>query len=120
MLTRLGIASLWTPHKQGSGVAQPCAPVNQRTGLLVFYNSTNGPGWTNNTGWPAPKAPLPPLQSGVCMGGNGDVLPDHCCWFGVSCCSCDAAATSCLCTEGLVTGLSLSANNVRLRETNWV
>jgi hypothetical protein len=49
------------------------------------------------------------------------VLPDHCCWFGVSCCTpntCYGVATSaCNCTYGLVTDIYLSHNNVSTVQT---
>ncbi|GAX79288.1 hypothetical protein CEUSTIGMA_g6729.t1 [Chlamydomonas eustigma] len=49
------------------------------------------------------------------------VLPDHCCWFGVSCCTPNTcfgvSASACNCSYGLVTDIYLSHNNLtgRLR-----
>ncbi|GAX79286.1 hypothetical protein CEUSTIGMA_g6727.t1 [Chlamydomonas eustigma] len=44
------------------------------------------------------------------------VLPDHCCWFGVSCCTPSTCygvpPSACNCTYGMVTALYLSHNNL--------
>ena len=86
-----------------------CDPAQQGAALSLFYEQSGGPAWFNSSGWSNPEADL------TCMAGLTP-LPSHCCWFGVSCCiptTCtDAAVTACNCTIGLVTALSLQANNV--------
>ena len=46
--------------------AQGAIPQSEREALIALYNSTNGAGWTNNTGW---------------LGAPGT----ECSWFGLSC-----------------------------------
>jgi len=46
--------------------AQAAIPQHEREALIALYNSTNGAGWTNNTGW---------------LGAPGT----ECGWFGVTC-----------------------------------
>lgn len=87
-----------------------CASIAQAPALLALFSNTDGPNWINNTGWPGGTDPLPPE---TCMGEGNASLPDHCCWYGVSCCTCTGADSSCTCMNGTVIGLRLSANNVR-------
>ena len=116
--------------------SQECSATSQRLGLVLLYNSTDGPGWSKSSGWPS----IPglssmdvssleqymvaiPLQSGSCVTSTGavdgsmEVLPDHCCWEGVSCCSPLTCGNDpyCNCTVGLVTSIELSRNQVRCR-----
>jgi len=58
-------------------------PVGERSALVDLYNSTNGPGWINSTGWLGP-------------------VGTECTWFGVTC---NPGATH-------VTDLSLATNNL--------
>ena len=58
-----------------------------------------------------------PLMSGSCTAWDiataaDMVLPDHCCWYGVGCCTPQTCGNDpfCNCTMGLVSSLSLSAN----------
>ena len=48
------------------------------------------------------------------------VLPDHCCWYGISCCSPQTCGNDpfCNCTTGLVTSIQLNGNQVRMRCKN--
>ena len=101
----------------------------QRAALLQLYNNTGGYAWLQSSGWAGayvaldsimPAVPVPvPGSACLAMTGNGTVapLPDHCCWFGVSCCIQDICAEGwlwCSCTPGLVIGIELGANNVSL------
>jgi hypothetical protein len=86
-----------------------CEPSAQEPALLALYKNTDGPNWINNAGWPGTAAPVP---QGGCIGDFFAPLPDHCCWYGVSCCTCVIANASCACTYGTVIGLRLAANNV--------
>jgi hypothetical protein len=57
------------------------------------------------------------ITTGACWNPDANAtLPDHCCWFGVSCClpalTCQYAPPSCSCDEGMITGLNLQGNNV--------
>ena len=92
-----------------AALSPPCDPARQRAALSLFYEKSGGPAWFNSSGWSDPDADLP------CMAGLTP-LPSHCCWFGVSCCTpetcTDAEESTCNCTTGLVTVLSLQANNV--------
>ena len=109
----------------------PCDPATQRLALLQLYNSTNGASWTNSTGWPAVTVSMSsmsmtqfatstPVTTSSCI-VSGAVLPDHCCWYGVQCCtpqtcttvSSQSCSAACSCTSGLVVGLALGINNVR-------
>jgi hypothetical protein len=56
----------------GAASVQAAIPPAERQALLDLYNSTNGPGWTNNTGWGAPAG-------------------TECTWYGVTC---DAGETT--------------------------
>ena len=112
-----------------SSSALPCDPATQRLGLLMLFNNTNGAAWTNATGWPPPiSSSTPsalanfstsvPTTTGACL-SSGVVLPDHCCWHGVQCCTpqtCSSQQTSicsaCSCTQGLITSIDLQTNNV--------
>lgn len=58
-------------------------PASERAALIDLYTSTNGPSWTNSTGWLGP-------------------VGTECTWFGVAC---DLEAAH-------VTGVSLVANNL--------
>ena len=64
--------------------AQAAIPTAERAALLALYTTTNGDNWLNNTGW------------------NG-AAGTECNWFGVSC---DVDQTA-------ITGLILSANNLK-------
>ena len=92
-----------------AALTTPCDPAQQRAALSLLYKQSGGPAWFNSSGWSDPDVSL------SCMAGLTP-LPSHCCWFGVSCCTpetcTDAAETACNCTIGLVTALSLPANNV--------
>ena len=94
-----------------AALSPPCDPAQQRAALSLFYERSGGPAWFNNSGWSDPDVSL------SCMAGLTP-LPSHCCWYGVSCCTpetcIDADESACNCTIGLVTGLSLQANNVGL------
>jgi hypothetical protein len=113
-----------------------CSPANQRVGLLLIFQNARGQYWTNNSGWPMPSnltayLESTPVQSGKCMSNlpqlplgvymdtsssqAATILPDYCCWYGVSCCTPTSCLgdPSCNCTVGLVKGLYLGANNVR-------
>ena len=126
-LAALGAVGLFPSQTEAQ---PPCTPASQLLALRVFYSSTGGPTWTINEGWAdhAPDSPVNAMQLGTDMAtqtGNCTVqtlaanvtVPDHCCWYGVSCCSpetCVGAGPSCNCTLGLVTTLSLGGNNVSL------
>ena len=123
---------------QGAGARGLLAPVPpecsielQRLALVVLYNDTSGPQWANNTGWPSipglqslsmteimQHMATVPLQSDACSAtSSGNItiaLPDHCCWYGVSCCRPDTCGNnpSCSCIPGVVTGLHLGNNRV--------
>jgi Leucine-rich repeat (LRR) protein len=72
-------------------VASPI-PAIERQALIALYSSTNGDGWTNNSGWKAP-----PLD------GDGFALPGtESAWFGVTV---DANAKE-------VSEISLTGNNL--------
>ena len=81
----------------------PNEPQPQRTALMTFFNSLNGPNWNKSDSW----------------GSSSDV----CDWFGVSCCLplddgayCIPDDPYCKCNstfEGLVTGLTLPDNNLK-------
>ena len=105
-----------------------CDAPGQRLALLFFYNATNGPAWHNNSGWPSIAVSSPealimhmasiPVTTNTCIASDGSnlVLPDHCCWHGVSCCTTQAITCGinpyCNCsTSGLVTALILNRNN---------
>ena len=119
--------------QQSSSYVAPCDPSTQRMALMMLYNNTLGGAWANRSGWldlsPAQMATpasltlalaAVPLSSGTCASPNGSsVLPDHCCWYGVGCCSLQtcvnavpSSCTSCFCKPGLVISLVLSANVV--------
>ena len=51
--------------------AIPMIPLAQRNALIALYNSTNGDGWTNNTGWKTGGVPSP--------------RGTECSWVGVTC-----------------------------------
>ena len=96
----------------------------QRAALLQLYNNTGGYAWLNSSGWADASVAWDSMavESGACMAGihngTGAPLPDHCCWFGVSCCTPDTCAEgwpSCSCIPGLVFGLDLGVNNVSAR-----
>ena len=107
----------------------PCDPATQRLGLLMLFNNTNGAAWFNATGWPSPSSSNSPfavsnfsasipISTGTCK-DSGVVLPDHCCWFGIQCCTpqtCSQQSTSscsaCSCTQGLITSIEIQTNNV--------
>ena len=115
-----------------------CDADKQRLALLTLFNNTNGASWINATGWPpatatlspaslAQFAAMTPLTTSSCTASDGTVLPDHCCWHGVQCCTpftCSNSASSaqscassaaCSCTTGLVVGIALGVNNVSMR-----
>ena len=122
-----------------SSLSLPCVPSGQRGALLMFFNLTDGPHWSNSSGWPLDittglmhTAPLDlvarmesiPISTGTCMAaanasGLGSlVLPDHCCWFGISCCGPTTCQNDqyCNCTPGLITEIRMRNNQVRLFE----
>ena len=88
----------------------PCDTAHQRAALDLYYEQSGGPAWFNNSGWSDPPDAEVPCMVGLTL------LPSHCCWYGLSCCTpetcADAAESACNCTTGLVTVLSLQANNV--------
>jgi Leucine-rich repeat (LRR) protein len=45
-------------------------PPGQREALVAFYNSTNGPGWANSTGWLGPEGTECTWYGVTCSGGN--------------------------------------------------
>ena len=116
---------------EASAAGPSCNAATQRLALLTVYNNTYGASWTQVTGWPpasvamspsslAHFAASTPVISSVCS-SLGTVLPDHCCWYGVQCCTpatCSqatfqsACSAPCSCTVGLVVGLALGLNNV--------
>ena len=114
---------------QAPGSTSACDPAIQRLALLQLYNNTNGVSWTDSTGWPAANMSMSPLSlaqfaastpvtTSTCMAA-GAVLPDHCCWYGVQCCTPQTCASSssqscfaCSCTSGLIVSLDLGMNNV--------
>jgi len=61
----------------------PCAGVSEIPraecdALVDLYNSTNGPGWTDHTGWLATKTPCSTPWHGVhCAGGHVDSLVEY-------------------------------------------
>ena len=101
----------------------------QRAALLQLYSNTRGYAWLNSSGWADASVALDssmpelvPVPGSACLAmtanGMDATLPDHCCWFGVSCCTPDICADgrpSCSCTPGLVIGLDLGVNNVSVR-----
>ena len=115
--------------RAATSISSPCDAATQRLALLSLYNNTNGAAWVNSTGWPASSAAMTPasmakftastpVTNGSCT-ASGAVIPDHCCWYGVQCCTpqtCSGASSSqcsaCSCTLGLVVGLALGINNV--------
>ena len=105
------LASLLLAIPIFAALSPPCDPDQQRAALSLFYKQSGGPAWFNSSGWSDPDVSL------SCMAGLTP-LPSHCCWYGVSCCTpetcIDADESACNCTIGLVTGLSLQANNVGL------
>ena len=116
---------------QASDSASACDPATQRLALLQLYNNTNGASWTNSTGWPAATvfmspmtitqfATFTPVTTSTCIVSRA-VLPDHCCWYGVQCCTPQTCTTVssqscsvCSCTSGIIVGLSLGMNNVSI------
>ena len=104
-----------------------CDASSQRLALLLFLNLTGGPRWTNSSGWPSSLMFPSTLEELIAVeaatagdtctypDANTTMLPDHCCWYGVSCCTavtCQYAPPSCNCTNGLVAELNLANNNV--------
>ncbi|HLP47610.1 MAG TPA: hypothetical protein VK469_16810, partial [Candidatus Kapabacteria bacterium] len=56
-----------------SNFIQGAIPALERAALIALYNSTNGDGWTNNSGWKTP-----PLDTdGFAMPGTENT------WYGV-------------------------------------
>ena len=116
-----------------------CEPSDQRITMLILFNLTDGPNWSNSSGWPSDitaalkHMPLPdlvtrmasiPLTTGTCMAtANASglarlVLPDHCCWYGISCCGPATCQNDryCNCTPGLITEIRLRNNQVRAED----
>ena len=112
-----------------------CDPSGQRLALTLVYYLVNGPGWINNSGWPsmpmqgtnpfaiALHMAAVPLETGVCTSASQSsadtpavILPDHCCWYGVRCCTPQTCGNNpfCNCTIGLITSLQLNGNRVRV------
>ncbi|GAX78739.1 hypothetical protein CEUSTIGMA_g6176.t1 [Chlamydomonas eustigma] len=134
----IGVGNEQLRRLSSSPTVNTCTPANQRVGLLLMFQNTKGQYWANKTGWPMPKnltafVESTPVQSGTCLSSNlpsvplgmymdtstsqsPTILPDHCCWYGVSCCTpttCQGNSDpSCNCTVGLVNGFYLGANNL--------
>ena len=129
---RIGTRAEVSRELQASGSTSACDPATQRLALLQLYNNTNGASWTNSTGWPSANVSMSPLSlaqfaastpvtTSTCI-ESGAVLPDHCCWYGVRCCTpqtCNTLSSQscsvCSCTSGLIIGLSMGMNNVSVR-----
>lgn len=105
---------------------QQCNLGLQRALLLSTYNltlATKG-GWRYSQGWASAWAAGPrtwtQLSYTCRQPASTQPLPDHCCWPGVTCCSqavCQPDAidpTSCNCSFGAITGISLSNSNVTI------
>ena len=70
------------------GVARAQIPSAERTALIALYNSTDGPNWTDNSGWLGPAG-------------------TECSWFGVDCRMFDSNPL-----DMYVYGLDLSGNQL--------
>ena len=112
-----------------------CDPSGQRLALTLVYYLVNGPGWINSSGWPiamqgtnpfamAMHMATVPLETGVCTSASQSsadapaiILPDHCCWYGIRCCTPQTCGNNpfCNCTTGLVTSIQPNGNKVRVR-----
>jgi len=77
LLTGASVSGELTPppaHAASAVAAYDCAanldlPVVECEALVALYNSTNGPGWTNSTGWLATPHPCAWYGTG-CFGGH--------------------------------------------------
>ena len=96
-----------------------CNPEFQYYALLIFNNLTGGSNWT--VPWPPIPVNIEPIKNCTQTSGNfSAVVPEWCCWHGVSCClSSDPCPIDTLdttpcgsCTVGQVTALNLGYNNV--------
>ena len=112
-----------------------CDVFSQRIVLIFFYTFFNGRGWIISSGWPSMQDMSPPaivmymatvpLVTGVCTSTSSQdaqsrdapavTLPDHCCWYGIRCCTPYTCGNNpfCNCTTGLVTAIILNGNGVR-------
>ena len=135
LLVAAGLAGIDAAASISQAGATACTPAGQRIDLLLLYNTTNGPQWSNSSGWPNDWTSqlqhlLPgdlmermasiPLSTGTCTatnasGSSGLMQPDHCCWYGVSCCIPGTCNDNpyCNCTTGLVSAIQLQNNGVR-------
>ena len=122
-------------------LALGCDPSGQRLALALFSYLFNSSGWINSSGWPItmqgtnPFAMILhmatlPLETGVCTSASQNelsqtqdapavTLPDHCCWYGIRCCTPQTCVDNpfCNCTTGLVISMLLNGNKVRMRES---
>lgn len=131
-IARITFSQELSPLPVSASSPPECNATTQRLGLVLLYNSTDGPSWSNSHAWPSIPGlssmdvssleqymTAMPLQSGGCVTSTGAevVLPDHCCWNGVSCCSPRECGNDpyCNCTTGLVTSIVLSRNQVGCR-----
>ena len=122
----------WTPctnqlygEARYSGGDLTCTKEYQLFSLFIFFTLTGGPNW--NMPWPLPAngtdwdpAELMLRNCTQSSGNFSAVVPEWCCWYGVSCClSSDPCPINTLdttpcgnCTVGQVTALDLGYNNV--------
>ena len=122
-------------------LALGCDPSGQRLALALFSYLFNSSGWINSSGWPItmqgtnPFAMILhmatlPLETGVCTSASQNelsqtqdapavTLPDHCCWYGIRCCTPQTCVDIpfCNCTTGLVISMLLNGNRVRMWES---
>ncbi|GAX78738.1 hypothetical protein CEUSTIGMA_g6175.t1 [Chlamydomonas eustigma] len=132
MLLLLTVAEFtWCGLLRGTNAAS-CSTAAQHSNLLLLYNYTRGSNWYNNTGWasiPYQNISSASAQSGSCfwyqfvasststMSSPPVLLPDYCCWFGVTCCNPSSCLnvnsnSTCTCPTGFVSSLSLRRNNL--------
>lgn len=83
-------------------------PTIERQALIDLYNSTNGDGWANNSGWKTP-----PLQDGFAMPGSEES------WFGIAIESTNHVSSIMLGSNGLAGTIPASISNLSyLKELN--
>ena len=138
LLVAAGLAGIDAAASISQAGATACTPAGQRIDLLLLYNTTNGPQWSNSSGWPIDwtsqlqsltpgdlmeRMASSPLSTGTCMvanasGSSGLMQPDHCCWYGISCCGPATCQNDryCNCTPGLITEIRLRNNQVRAED----
>ena len=106
-----------------------CQPQLQRIALEMFYSETGGMYWHRNDGWSSLNLRTVNITyncSYAGMDASIPPLPDHCCWYGITCCvlqTCPPAnysratrhmdSTLCNCKVGTVTQVDLRGNNVQ-------